>query len=81
MVQELWNNPKYLEEDGKQKRLIWKLKDLKDNTKQWQKQCYQDANAHLRGLENDINSLLQNTLDGVITQEDETLLNIIEHSE
>lgn len=81
MVQELWNNPKYLEEDGKLERLIWKLKDLKDNTKQWQKQCYQDANAHLRGLENDINSLLQNTLDGVITQEDETLLNIIEHSE
>jgi hypothetical protein len=33
MVQELWNNPKYLEEDGKLERLIWKLKDLKDNTK------------------------------------------------
>jgi hypothetical protein len=78
MVQELWNDPKYLEEDGKQKRLIWKLKDLKDNTKQWQKLRYQEANAHLRGLENDINSLLQNTLDGVITQEEETLLKTLE---
>jgi hypothetical protein len=73
---ELWNDPKYLEEEGKQKRLIWKLKDLKDNTKQWQKLRYQQANAHLRGLEKDINSLLQNTLEGDITLEDETLIKI-----
>jgi hypothetical protein len=41
MVKALWNDSKYLEEEGKNKRLIWKLKDLKDNTKQWQNLCYQ----------------------------------------
>jgi hypothetical protein len=29
----LWNDPKYLGDDGKQKRLVWKLKDLKACTK------------------------------------------------
>jgi hypothetical protein len=46
LVQTLWNESKYLEEEDKQKRLLWKLKDLKDKTKSWQKLRY--------------NSLLQN---------------------
>jgi len=33
MVQNLWGDPKYLGEDGKQKILVWKLKDLKSYTK------------------------------------------------
>jgi hypothetical protein len=35
MVQALWNEPKYIGEETKQKRLMWKLKDLKDKTNQW----------------------------------------------
>jgi hypothetical protein len=29
MVQKLWSDPLYLQETGKQRRLVWKLKDLK----------------------------------------------------
>jgi hypothetical protein len=79
MVQALWNEPKYLGEEGKQKMLlIWKLKDLKDKTKHWQKLRYQQASAHLKGLEKDISSLLQDTLVGDITLENESLLKSLE---
>ena len=37
MVQNLCNDPNYLNETGKQKRLVWKLKYLKAITKIWQK--------------------------------------------
>jgi hypothetical protein len=78
MVQNLWNDPKYLGEDGKQKILVWKLKDLKACTKQWQKICNLKANSHLRNLENDIKSLIQNSLDGSSSPEEESLLKNLE---
>jgi hypothetical protein len=81
MVQALWNEPKYLGEESKQKRLMWKLKDLKDKTKHWQKLCYQQASAHLKGMEMDISALLQESLEGVITTEKELLLKAMEQEQ
>jgi hypothetical protein len=48
LVQNLWNDPKYLGEVGKQKILVWKLKDLKASTKHWQKDRKLKAKSHLR---------------------------------
>jgi hypothetical protein len=63
------------EEEDKQKRLLWKLKDLKEKTKQWQKLRYnQQSNATLKGLEQDITSLLQESMEVELTREKESLL-------
>jgi hypothetical protein len=45
MVKKMWNEPKYLKETGKQKRLVWKLKDLKFITKSWQKDRNNSKNS------------------------------------
>jgi hypothetical protein len=37
LVHKLWSDPLYLKEPCKQKRMVWKLKDLKKNTKSWLK--------------------------------------------
>jgi hypothetical protein len=47
IVQKLWTDPIYLRETGKQKRLVWKLKDLKVLTKVWQKEQRTVKNARL----------------------------------
>jgi hypothetical protein len=78
LVHKLWIDLKYLGEWGKQKRLVWKLKDLKVSTKQWQKDCKQKANSHLRFLENEINTRLQNRLDGSCIPVEESLLKELE---
>jgi hypothetical protein len=51
LVQDLWKNPKYNDELDIQKRLLWKLKDLKDQTKQWQKHRLELSKARLKDLE------------------------------
>jgi hypothetical protein len=76
--QNLWIDPKYLGEVGKQKRLVWKLKDLKASTKLWQKDCKLKANSHLRFLENEITSRLQNFLDGTCLSVEDSLLKDLE---
>jgi hypothetical protein len=48
LVHNLWTDPLYLREPGKQKRLVWKLKDLKKSTKVWQKDFKSLKNARLR---------------------------------
>jgi hypothetical protein len=63
MVQNLWNDPKFLCEGGKQRRLVWKLKDLKTSTKQWVKIRNNKANSHLMKLEEEIKSTLLNFLE------------------
>jgi hypothetical protein len=37
LVHKLWTDPKFIGESGKQKRIVWKLKELKSKTKQWAK--------------------------------------------
>jgi hypothetical protein len=38
LVYNVWKDPKYNSEAGYQRRLVWKLKDLKRQTKDWSKQ-------------------------------------------
>jgi hypothetical protein len=76
MVQNLWIDPKYLGQDGK--ILVCKIKDLKASLKQWQKERKFKANSHIRNMENEINSLLQNYLYGTCLPEEESLLKNLE---
>jgi hypothetical protein len=40
LVIKVWNDPRFLTESGKQRRLIWKLKELKQKTKVWLKDLW-----------------------------------------
>jgi hypothetical protein len=71
-------DPKYLGEWGKQNRLVWKLKDLKKSMKQWHKECKQKIVSHIRYLEDEINSRLQNCLEGSCIQLQDPLLKELE---
>jgi hypothetical protein len=50
LVKQIWNDPKYLGESGKQNRLILKLKDLKIQTNIWLKERKLRTKAHLKNL-------------------------------
>jgi len=60
LVNQLWTDPKYLGERGKQNRLVWKLKDLKQCTKLWLKERKKKTKAHIKNLEEEIVELLHN---------------------
>jgi hypothetical protein len=79
LVQNLWNDPKYLGEVGKQKRLVWKLNDLKASSKLWQKDRKLKSNSHLRCLENEISLRLQNFPDGTRNSMVDSSLKDLEH--
>jgi hypothetical protein len=38
LVYKVWKDPKYFSETGYQRRLVWKLKDIKQQTKLWSKE-------------------------------------------
>jgi hypothetical protein len=60
LVKQLWTGLKYLGESGKQNRLIWKLKDLKQHTKHWLKDRKIRTKAHFKNLEEEITECLHN---------------------
>jgi hypothetical protein len=47
----MWTKPQYYDELDCQKRILWKLKDLKEQTKQWQKKRLDQSNTRLKELE------------------------------
>jgi hypothetical protein len=51
LLQKVWRDPNYLTKEGKKKRLVWKLKDLKIVTKRWQKIIQKSKSARLTNLE------------------------------
>jgi hypothetical protein len=79
MVQKLWKDPKYLKETGKQKHLVWKLKDLKVITKVWQKDRKKSKNARLCSLENEISYRIQNMVEGLCNTMKDTPLKYLEN--
>jgi hypothetical protein len=50
LVKQIWNDPKYLGESGKQNRIILKLKKLKIQTNIWLKERKLRREAHLKNL-------------------------------
>jgi hypothetical protein len=70
--------PKFLIESGKQKRIGWKLKELKFKTKQWEKSRTIKENSHLVQIELDIKNLLQPSSGGLRTLQEDLILKNLE---
>jgi hypothetical protein len=64
IVQKVWNDPKLLYEGGKQRRLVFNLKELKAITKHWVKEHDFKEISHLVKMEEEIKVTLQNLLGG-----------------
>jgi hypothetical protein len=47
MVKKIWTDPKFSCETGKQRRFVWKLKELNLQTKQWENIRNNKENTHL----------------------------------
>jgi hypothetical protein len=59
LVYKIWSDQKYLSEGDRQRRLIWKLKDLKTCTKCWAKESKSREIKMLENLEGKIKQHLQ----------------------
>jgi hypothetical protein len=62
IVHEVWNDQQFLQESGVQRRLVWKLKCLKQRVKIWAKQQRLQKNLKLDKLEEELQaSYLENS--------------------
>jgi hypothetical protein len=80
MVHKLWTDPKFIGEHGKQRRIVWKLKELKSKTQLREKLCTIRENTFLAKLEEDIKNTLQHSLGGSRNIEEDLYLKNIEQS-
>jgi hypothetical protein len=65
LVFKVWNDPMFLAENGKQCRILWKLKELKRRTKIWLKALVKEKKEKLVALESEIkdkNKLLESDI-------------------
>jgi CO dehydrogenase/acetyl-CoA synthase beta subunit len=58
IAHEVWQNHKFLQEEGVQRCLLWKLKALKNQTKQWVKQNMRQKMIIFEKVEEDIEAAL-----------------------
>jgi len=65
LVHKLWNDPLYLQESCKKKRMVWKLKYLKKNTKSWLKIHNSLKIVRLSSLEQEISYRFHNLSEGL----------------
>jgi len=65
LVHKLWNDPLHLQESCKQKRMVWKLKHLKKNTKSWLKIHNGLKIVRLSSLEQEISYRFHNLSEGL----------------
>jgi len=77
-VQKLWRDPKFLVEDGRQRRLVWKLKELKILTRAWKKEVRYLKSSRLLELEKEISFRLQNQTVGIYNNFGEQSLKSLE---
>jgi hypothetical protein len=60
LVHKIWKDPCFLSEGDKQCRIVWKLKELKIQTKLWYKEVCARNKAQLENLEADIKETFVN---------------------
>jgi hypothetical protein len=65
IVHEVWNDQQFLQESGVQRRLVWKLKMLKQRVKLWAKQQRLQKHLKLEKLEEDLQASYQEKTWGV----------------
>jgi hypothetical protein len=69
LVNEVWKDPKFLQESGLQRRLVWKIKSLKSVIKRWVK-SFKNLSAQKLGiLEEELQSLYQTSLTDLNNEE------------
>jgi hypothetical protein len=71
LVHLVWNDPRFLLEGDKQLRLVWKLKELKTQTKIWNKEVKAREKALMVNLETKIKQYLTKIVDNHLSLEEE----------
>jgi hypothetical protein len=69
IVHRVWKDPMFLQEPGLQRRLVWKLKCLKNHVKSWASQCRSQSSRRLEKLEEELQKLYQTTQTDLNNQE------------
>jgi hypothetical protein len=69
IVNEVWKDPKFLQEPGLQRRLVWKMKSLKTAIKTWVIRNKTQTTLKLGQLESDLQKLYQSSLTDLNNQE------------
>jgi hypothetical protein len=59
LVFKVWKDPIFLFEGGKQKQIVWKLKEMKKHTKRWYKEKVTRNKSKMNVLEADIKDLIK----------------------
>jgi hypothetical protein len=77
IVHSTWTDPRFLTEPNPQSRLVWKLKELKSKTIQWEKEKIKEEKACLLLLETQISTLYIAT-SSALTVEESDRLNLLE---
>jgi hypothetical protein len=78
LVYLVWKDNKYLSEEGSQRRLVWKLRDLKQQTKLWSKKKEELLVKRMISLEAQIKESFLSVVEGNSTSENEILLGNLE---
>jgi hypothetical protein len=78
LVHKVWKDPKFLLEGDNQVRLVWKLKELKCQTKIWIKEVNARDKALLEHLEDEIKHYLIKIIGNPNCQEEEHYLRELE---
>jgi hypothetical protein len=78
LVYKVWKDPKFNTELGCQRRLVWKLKELKRKTKEWAKQREGNIQKRMVSLESQIKDTFLNFVDDYSQLDKEILLGNLE---
>jgi hypothetical protein len=78
LVHKVWKDPKFLTEEGSQRIIVWKLKDLKTQTKLWVKERIGRNLLQLEMLETKIKDTIMNLVADISHPVVENLLGNLE---
>jgi hypothetical protein len=78
LVAKVWSDPYFLTEDNAQRRLVWKLKSLKDSTRSWYHAKKKDEQARLDTLECEIIQAIKHSSISTLTSEEADRLKSLE---
>jgi hypothetical protein len=78
LVHNVWNDPRFLLEGNKQVRLVWKLKELKIQTKTWIKEVKAREKLIMENLETEIEQFLLKIIEKPLSMEEDRYLRELE---
>jgi hypothetical protein len=78
LVHTIWSDPRFLLEGNCQQRLVWRLKELKLQTKIWSKEVSLKKKESMENWELEIEQLLYKLVEGSLSLEDDGKLQVLE---